>query len=206
MSEPQDSESIQFDKAEFQSPEGITCGYCKNPISGEYFLVGGSTWCPACRYGLDSPERTSTSGGGRMLTAAAYGLGAAVAGSALYFGILWITGGWEFSLIAIVVGWLVGRAVMTGSGNRGGVGYQLMAVFLTYCSIASSFMPLILEGAETVGAAELLVAFILAFAAPFLGGLDNILGLLIIGIGLWQAWSMTKKRQLEIEGPYSAAK
>ena len=206
MSDSESPESIQFDKAEFQSAQGMTCGHCKNLIMGEYFLVGGSTWCPPCRFALDSPERTSSSGSGRLLTAAAYGLGAAVAGSALYFGILWITGGWELSLIAIVVGWMVGKAVMVGSENRGGVAYQLLAVFLTYCSIASSFMPLILRGVENLDAQTLLVAFIYAFAAPFLGGLDNVLGLLIIGIGLWQAFSMTKKRELEIEGPYSAAK
>ncbi len=206
MSDSEGPESIQFDKAEFQSGEPMTCGYCKNAVSGEYFLVGGSTWCPACRWALDSPERESGSPMGRMATATAYGLVAAAVGMGLYFGIRWVTGGWEFSLIAIAIGWLVGKAVLAGSANRGGIGYQLMAVILTYCSIVSSYMPLILAEVESVNALTIMVAFIISLAAPFLAGLENILGLLIIGFGLWTAWNIPKKRELEIDGPYSAAK
>ena len=206
MSDSEAPEPIQFDKAEFQSGKGMTCGYCKNPIAGEYFLVGGSTWCPSCRWGLRSPEHETSSSSGRVLTAGAYGAGAAAAGSGLYYGIRWVTGGWEFSLIAIVVGWLVGKAVMVGSEHRGGWPYQIIAVSLTYCSIASSYMPYILEQVESADLSTYIVAFIIALAAPFLGGLENVLGLLIIGIGLWEAWKLTAKRKLDIEGPYSAAK
>ena len=48
-----------------------------------------------------------------------------------------------------------------------------------------------------VGALLLLVA-----ALPFLAGVKNLLGLLIIGFGLWEAWKLNKRTDLSISGPY----
>jgi hypothetical protein len=42
----------------------------------------------------------------------------------------------------------------------------------------------------------------LAMAAPFLGGFQNIIGILIIGFALWEAWKMNRRVPLEIEGPF----
>jgi hypothetical protein len=47
-----------------------------------------------------------------------------------------------------------------------------------------------------------LIIFGLALAAPFLAGAGNIIGLLIIGFALWEAWKFTKRVQLPITGPY----
>jgi hypothetical protein len=48
------------------------------------------------------------------------------------------------------------------------------------------------------------VAFLLAlaFAAPFLGGFQNIMGIVIIGIGVYEAWKLNKRQVLEIKGPH----
>jgi hypothetical protein len=40
----------------------------------------------------------------------------------------------------------------------------------------------------------------LAFAAPFLGGTSNIMGILIIGIGLYEAWKLN--RRVPLSGPF----
>jgi hypothetical protein len=40
----------------------------------------------------------------------------------------------------------------------------------------------------------------LAFAAPFLGGTSNIMGILIIGFGLYQAWKIN--RRVPLSGPF----
>jgi hypothetical protein len=42
----------------------------------------------------------------------------------------------------------------------------------------------------------------LALASPFLGGFDNILGLVIIGIGLYEAWKITRYTPPVIHGPF----
>jgi hypothetical protein len=45
---------------------------------------------------------------------------------------------------------------------------------------------------------------ILGFAAiiPFLGGVQNILGIVIIAIGVWQAWKINQRPALTIAGPF----
>ena len=53
--------------------------------------------------------------------------------------------GYEIALVAILVGFIVGKAVRAGSGGGGGRAYQVLAVALTYCSIVSSYVPRILD-------------------------------------------------------------
>lgn len=47
------------------------------------------------------------------------------------------------------------------------------------------------------------LVFAIAFVAPFLGGLENIIGILIIGFGVYQAWKMNGRLKLEITGPHT---
>ena len=61
------------------------------------------------------------------------------------------------------------------------------------------------EGAKgRAGAGSVVLAlglvFGLAFAAPFLGGTSNIMGILIIGIGLYEAWKIN--RRVPLSGPF----
>lgn len=58
--------------------------------------------------------------------------------------------------------------------------------------------------AEKPGAGSLLLALALilglAFAAPFMGGASNIMGIIIIGIGLYEAWKIN--RRIPLSGPF----
>ena len=47
-----------------------------------------------------------------------------------------------------------------------------------------------------------LTAFVIAFAVPFLSGFENIIGLVIIGIGLYEAWKLNQRAELTISGPH----
>ncbi len=60
----------------------------------------------------------------------------------------------------------------------------------------------------TLGEAMVALAVfgVLVLALPFLGGIENIMGLVIIGIGLFQAWAMNRRLPLEIEGPFQLAR
>jgi hypothetical protein len=59
---------------------------------------------------------------------------------------------------------------------------------------------------EEIGAGEALLALgvfaLFVLAIPFLGGFQNILGILIIGFGLYQAWKINAYQPLMIEGPF----
>jgi hypothetical protein len=58
-------------------------------------------------------------------------------------------------------------------------------------------------GVQILIAVGLLLGF--AMAAPFLGGFQNIIGILIIGFALWEAWKMNRRVPLQIEGPFRLA-
>jgi hypothetical protein len=47
----------------------------------------------------------------------------------------------------------------------------------------------------------ILVIFGIAAALPFLAGFENLIGLLIIAFGLWEAWKLNKRPAIEILGP-----
>lgn len=247
MSDPNPpSPELQFDRV--QTPSGQTpgtCAVCGQPIRDAYYEVNGKVVCERCRQNLEASWAAGSSAG-RFGAAIVLGIAAAAAGSALYYGVLALTG-YEFGLIAIVVGLLVGAAVRKGSGGRGGWKYQALAMFLTYTSIVSSYVPLIIREVQkqpqAVGqsgdtapttlpdidsaalmaspdsasgpAAEpsapsnpalaILMAIGLIYALPFLAGVENILGLVIIAIGLYEAWKLNKPVELKIAGPFKVA-
>jgi hypothetical protein len=47
-----------------------------------------------------------------------------------------------------------------------------------------------------------IIAIPVAFAAPFLAGFENIIGILIIGFALWQAWRMNALPKIDLKGPF----
>jgi hypothetical protein len=111
---------------------------CRRPIAAEYFAIRDKTLCPACCDVVKSPPKGKAAG--RFFKALAMGLGAGLLGAIIWFAIRKATG-YEIGLVAVAVGFMVGKAVRKGSGGRGGRVYQVMAVILTYSCIASNYMP-----------------------------------------------------------------
>lgn len=241
---------LRFDEPA-PGPATPACARCQAPITAAYYEVNGHVVCSGCKTALE--RAPAGSGASRMLRATAFGLGGAVLGAGIYYAILAATG-YEIGLVAILVGWLVGRAVQKGSDGAGGWAYQTLAVGLTYLAIVSTYVPFILKSATepsststtaavapasaapaapaadpatdsatvrpvmatvdssphhmTVGRFALgLVALVaIAAAAPFLAGVENILGLVIIGFALFQAWKMNRRTPLAITGPYAVGR
>lgn len=197
MSDPNTpSGELQFDRVEGQSGQtpGGACAACGQPLRDVYYEVNGRVLCERCRRAAETSWAAGSSSG-RFGKAVVFGIAAAAAGSALYYGVLALTG-YEFGLIAIVVGFLVGAAVKKGSQGRGGWQYQTLAMFLTYTSIVSSYVPLIIR--EALKPEQIW----LIYALPFLAGFQNILGLVIIAIGLYEAWKLNQRAELKIAGPF----
>src|SRR4051812_46990490 len=146
-STPRDNDPLQFDVAESPTaaPDAgrsvAPCKGCGKAITDVYFQVNGSIACDTCRAALDRPRGTRL---GRTVRATSFGVLAAIAGATLYVVVAAITG-FEFALLAIVVGFMVGAAVRKGSGGRGGRAYQVLAVALTYLSVVSINVPLIFK-------------------------------------------------------------
>ncbi|MFY9823467.1 MAG: hypothetical protein WAM82_18950 [Thermoanaerobaculia bacterium] len=231
--------ALQFDRAEpTDATTEWSCAMCSRPLVNQYYDINGKSLCDDCRLRVETTLKTRPGAAG-FLKALAAGIGAALLGSAIYYGVRAVSG-YELSLIAILVGWLVGKAVRWGAQGKGGWAYQTLAVFLTYMSIVSSYVPLIIKSfeeraakshavtapADATGTAKPAVAaaqaqppasplgkvgrfllaliFLLGFAAaiPFLAGAKNIIGIVIIAIGVWEAWKLNRAPALNITGPY----
>lgn len=142
--DPQESgpSGLQFDRAEGDDPAQATvvsCGSCGSQLLSSYFQINGNIVCEACRYKVEEAFNAG-SGLGRFLKATALGLVAGAIGAGIYFAISALTG-YEIGLVAIVVGLLVGGAVRIGANRRGGWPYQVLAMFLTYSAIVSTYIP-----------------------------------------------------------------
>ncbi len=257
--QPAERPLLQFDTAEPISGNATTtlldCTACGAAISTSYYEVSGAVVCVSCRAKIHA-QIAGGSGSARFARAIGFGLLAAAAGSALYYAIVALTG-YEIGLVAIAVGFLVGRAVNRGSHGRGGRSYQTLAVALTYFAIVTTYIPSIAkaihdnpsvvtadstatpnsasspsvstaaanaapeqQGAPIaapaakstepkakqikIGRALLSLAALLALAAlaPILAGFQNIIGILIIGFALFEAWRQNQRLQLAITGPY----
>ena len=98
-----------------------------------------SVLCERCKMDLELAATQGTRAG-RFLRAAVYGVGAGAVGSGIWYAVRAATG-YEVGLIAVAVGFMVGAAVRKGSNGRGGWRYQALAMFLTYASIVSTYVP-----------------------------------------------------------------
>ena len=212
-------DDLQFDRAEsaapvtpavvagFQPAPASACAVCSRPLSDWYFEAGGKIVCPSCQQMIAS-QLTGGSGFGRFLKATVFGVVAGMGGAMIWWAVRALLH-MQIGLIAILVGFMVGGAVRAGSKNRGGVAYQILAVVLTYLAIAANYVPdLVAEAMKPEHAGDapqwFLVAFacVLALAVPFLRGAGGIIGLLIIGFALYQAWVLNRKQQVTFSGPY----
>src|SRR5258706_6725710 len=136
-------EGLQFDRAQFAS--GNHCVRCQNALQDSYYRLLQDTVCQPCAEKAKFDWDSQVSQGGGLLKSALFGFGAALAGAIVY-GVVTMMTGYEFALIAILIGWMVGRAMMRGSGGIGGRKFQIVAVLLTYLSITGGYVPGIVKG------------------------------------------------------------
>ncbi len=201
---------LQFETA--GTPTSASCGVCRQPIASSYYTLGTQIACERCKAQLELAlnQRPGFAG---LVKALALGSGAGLVGAAVWYGVRAATN-YELGILAIAIGWGVGTGVMRGSGGRGGLGYQVLAVMLTYFWIAANYVPDLMAGFAEPGAGELaaapaavrlLVAVIGSLALPFAQGFENVIGILIIGFGLYQAWTITKHVEIGVAGPFSLA-
>jgi hypothetical protein len=147
MADPESPEQLpgvgelQFRRAQpittTDPPAARTCAACKQLISGEHFQVQNHVICDSCaakiRAGQQSQKPVP------LFRAVLYGAGAALAGCLLYAVVLAM--GVQIGIVALGVGWMVGKAIRAGSYGTGGRAQQILAVVLTYFAISTSFFP-----------------------------------------------------------------
>ena len=123
---------------ESRGSAGLSCAACNRSILDTYFAIGNQVLCAPCKTAATAPP--TGSGFVRFLKAVLFGTAAGLLGAAIWYGIRIVTH-FEIGLIAVLVGFLVGKAIHIASGRRGGIGYQILAILITYCCIAANYVP-----------------------------------------------------------------
>ena len=219
------------------------CARCGSPLAS-YFEVAGSPFCEPCKdLTVQAHEASHLP---TLLRGGGLGLVAACIGAGVYYAIAELTG-YEFGLMSIVLGLMVGFAVRRGARGRGGWRYQALAMFLCYAAICATYVPRVISavrkqeaqakpapgpatakpaGVEPTAALEpsaatpsgssaaapaptlagffkaIAMLFVFSLALPFLAGLDNLMGIVIIGIGLYEAWKVNRAAPFSVSGPF----
>jgi hypothetical protein len=142
-----DRRPLDFSSPADQSPSNPVCSSCKAEISDQYWAAGPAVLCGTCRDAVErgqsvSPEVTARTG--RFTRALLLGVGGMLVGATVWYAVAKLAN-IEAGLIAILLGFLVGKAVFAGSGNRGGRRYQVLAVVLTYLGIGVAYTPFAVE-------------------------------------------------------------
>jgi hypothetical protein len=208
-------EPLQFDTAAPSGTPSTNCAVCKKPVGESYYTAGKAIVCGTCKAQIETapPQRATAA---LVVRSAIFGLGGALVGAAVYYGVSALTG-LEIGIVAIAVGFIVGRAVQLGARGRRGRAFQITALALTYFGIALSYAPYALKGIqaaksdvvadstaktppaqttfpELVVAVVVLIGGVLAlpFLVTFSSGAGGILTAIIIAVGLRQAWYMNR--------------
>lgn len=176
-------EPLQFDTAAPAGTPSASCAVCKKPLGDAYYTAGRAIVCASCKTRIETapPARATALDIARSIV---LGLGGAVLGAAIYYGVGVVIHG-QIALVAIAVGWIVGRAVQLGArGHRGQV-FQIIAVVLTYVGIALGYGP----NAIAVYGVQVLS---LPIRETFDSGIMGAVIAFIIAFGLYQAWIMNR--------------
>jgi len=120
-----------------ESPASKSCAACKQLISGTYYQVQNRVICPECAAKIQAGRQAQRPV--PWVRFVIFGAGAALAGSILYA--IPLALGFQIGIVALAVGWMVGKAIRAGSYGAGGRRQQILAVVLTYFAISTSFFP-----------------------------------------------------------------
>ncbi|MGA3093120.1 MAG: hypothetical protein ABSD75_31375 [Terriglobales bacterium] len=134
-----DNPSPQFDTAEYADlPGNDPCQFCHQPIAATYYRVNDALACTGCAEKMrgELAKDTHTA----YVRGLLFGIGAAVVGMILYATFA-ITTGIVIGYLSLAVGWMIGTAMMKGSGGIGGKRYQITAAALTYAAVSMAAVP-----------------------------------------------------------------
>jgi hypothetical protein len=141
--------ALQFDRAvvnDGSAPAaGVVCASCNRKVVSSYFTVAEKPFCGSCKAKFEWAARGSKTTGA-FLKAIVFGLGAAIAGAAIYFGVMALLN-LEIGLIAILIGYMVGSAIRKAARGGGGRRYQILGAALTYLAVGMAYTPMAVQGA-----------------------------------------------------------
>lgn len=186
----------------------VTCAQCQKEVSGkeaytykdkgkkEIFL------CESCRSEAERIFKAETENPNIVMALACGAVAGVFAGALWYF--FSILTGYQIGYIAIGVGFVIGWAVIWGSGRKRGATLQWISAGMTLLTlfISEYFMTLyyyrkyLVENKAEFPTYNGEIFFFSPFDSDILASMISPMGLLIWGIGIYCAYSTPKSRAL----------
>lgn len=212
----------QFATAEYAQPGAALCKSCGKSITGAFYRANGVPICGCCAQRIR--DRMPVDSHPAFVRGICCGVGGAILGLALYVGFALATG-WIVGFVSLAVGYIVGKAIVFGSGGVGGRRYQVAAVLLTYAAVSMAAVPIAISqhmkqnsAQQQVQASDpatadqqktrplkaLGVLIGIGLASPFLdlaNPAHGVIGLVILFVGIRIAWRLSARPTVNIVGP-----
>ena len=139
MSSP-NNPTPQFGTAEYVgTPGNDHCQFCHQLIAGTYYRANDAMACPGCSEKMRGELAKDSHAA--FVRGLLFGIGGAIVGLIAYATFTIVTG-IVIGYASLAVGWLVGTAMIKGSGGVGGRRYQIAAVLLTYAAVSMAAIPI----------------------------------------------------------------
>lgn len=138
---------LQFDHVVHADPEAqprLQCASCAKPVVDSYYHAPGQMLCAGCgaaRQAAAAPDR----GLRALLRSATFGLGASLVGALVYWAVMEYLN-LEIGIVAIAIGFMVGRAVAKGTKGRSARRHRILAVALTWFAVGLAYSPFAFKG------------------------------------------------------------
>jgi hypothetical protein len=213
----------QFATAEYSAQPGAAiCKSCGKTITAASYRVNGVPVCGQCAQCIK--DQMPVDSHSAFVRGTCFGVGGAILGLALYVGFALATG-WIVGFVSLAVGYIVGKAIVFGSGGVGGRRYQVAAVLLTYIAVSMAAVPIAIsqqmkqksaqqsahasapasaDKPKTSPLKALGVLTVIGLASPFLdlaNPMHGVIGLIILFVGIRIAWRLTAGNTVRITGP-----
>jgi uncharacterized membrane protein len=194
-------QDLDFNRADFTTQtRAANCAWCTRGFGDNCFEVQGDRICAICadRVRQASPRDTRAT----FLHSILFGSLAAALTGLVYFALFRIADGAWMAFASIGVGYVIGKAMRSGSGGAGGRRYQVMAAVLTYIAV------ILASSAAILGTADMPIwAYPFLLFAPivnlFVGRVSmGALEILFAAIGIRWAWMLMAGAPLRITGPH----
>lgn len=213
----------------------ISCKVCGSLLPDQYYVVNGNIVCKNCRFTVEEEWNRGGAAGrlGKALVLGILAtIGCAILWYAVIkltgyeLGILAIVvgfvvggavrkgsngrGGWRYQALAIfltytaIVTSYVPLIIEEAVSQRNAQITKTASDSTVAVSADSTAASL-----DKVGPGGIALAIVLflgfIYAMPFLAGIQNVLGILIIGFALYEAWKLNRRMELSVSGPHQVS-
>lgn len=213
----------------------ISCSVCHRPLVDAYFVANGQIVCDNCRHAVEEEWNRGGAAGRLSkavglgvlamigcsvlwyavlkLTDSQWGILAVVVGLVVGGAVRKGSngrGGWRYQALAIV---LTYTAIVTSyvpliiEEVRARAAQTATVDSTATEGLATDSVVVADDPAPGPFAMAVAFVFLLGFlyALPFLAGIENVIGILIIGFALYEAWKLNRRTDLIVTGPHQVA-